>query len=134
MWTLTKSVLPQHTDYAGVMWHGAYVQWLEEARVEALQASGLGYAAMTAMGVDMPVVSLRLDFRHPLRHGDEVCVESCCPGQQGVRWPWVSSFVCTDRVVAEATVNLVMVRKGRVLRRVPAQLQEVMDQLVSQGL
>ena len=29
MFTLTKRVLPQHTDYAGVMWHGAYVQWLE---------------------------------------------------------------------------------------------------------
>ena len=52
MYTLTKRVLPHHTDYAGVMWHGAYVQWLEEARVEALQAAGLGYAAMTAMGVD----------------------------------------------------------------------------------
>ena len=74
MYTLTKRVLPQHTDYAGVMWHGAYVQWLEEARVEALQAAGLGYAAMTAMGVDMPVVSLHLDYRQPLRHGDEVCV------------------------------------------------------------
>ena len=60
MYTLTKRVLPQHTDYAGVMWHGAYVQWLEEARVEALQAAGLGYAVMTAMGVDMPVVSLAL--------------------------------------------------------------------------
>ena len=60
MFTLTKRVLPQHTDYAGVMWHGAYVQWLEEARVEALQAAGLGYAVMTAMGVDMPVVSLAL--------------------------------------------------------------------------
>ena len=28
----------------------------------------------------------------------------------------------------------VMVREGRVLRRVPAQLQEVMDQLVRQSL
>ena len=39
-----------------------------------------------------------------------------------------------DAVVAEASVNLVMVREGRVLRRVPAQLQEVMDQLVRQSL
>ena len=132
MWTLTKRVLPQHTDYAGVMWHGAYVQWLEEARVEALQAAGLGYAAMTAMGVDMPVVTLHLDYRHPLRHGDEVNLESRCAGQQGVRWLWASRFVCRDMVVAEAMVNLVMVLEGRVLRRVPAQLQEVMDQLVSQ--
>ena len=88
---------------------------------------------MTAMGVDMPVVSLHLDYRHPLRHGDEVCVESRCSGQQGVRWPWASRFVCRGKVAAEATVNLVMVREGRVLRRVPAQLQEVMAQLVRQS-
>ena len=37
-------------------------------------------------------------------------------------------------MVAEAMVNLMMVREGRVLRRVPAQLKEVMDQLVSQDL
>ena len=37
-WRLKKRVLPQHTDHAGVMWHGAYVAWLEEARVEALVA------------------------------------------------------------------------------------------------
>ncbi len=25
---------PHHTDYAGVVWHGTYVNWMEEARVE----------------------------------------------------------------------------------------------------
>ena len=37
-WCCSKRVLPQHTDHAGVLWHGAYVAWLEEARVEALDA------------------------------------------------------------------------------------------------
>ena len=133
-WTLEKRVLPQHTDYAGVMWHGAYVQWLEEARVEALHASGLGYAAMTEMGVEMPVVALHLDYRHPLQHGDEVCIESQCLAQQGVRWPWVSRFVRENKVVAEAKVELVMLRQGRVLRRVPTELRTVMDRLVGEGL
>ncbi len=27
---------PHHTDYAGVVWHGSYIIWLEEARVECL--------------------------------------------------------------------------------------------------
>ena len=113
---------------------GPMCSGLRKPGLRPLEAAGLGYAAMTAMGVDMPVVSLHLDYRQPLRHGDEVCVESRCPGQQGVRWPWISRFVCGDAVVAEASVNLVMVREGRVLRRVPAQLQEVMDQLVRQSL
>ena len=45
-WRLDKRVLPQHTDHGGVMWHGAYVGWLEEARVEALAAVGLPYRLM----------------------------------------------------------------------------------------
>ena len=63
-WRLQKRVLPQHTDHAGVMWHGAYVAWLEEARVEALVAAGLTYVEMTALGVEMPVVSLKINYRH----------------------------------------------------------------------
>ena len=29
-WVLVRRVLPQHTDHAGVMWHGSYVAWMEE--------------------------------------------------------------------------------------------------------
>ncbi|NEO28658.1 MAG: acyl-CoA thioesterase, partial [Kamptonema sp. SIO4C4] len=29
---------PHHTDYAGVVWHGSYISWLEEARVECLRS------------------------------------------------------------------------------------------------
>lgn len=27
-------VQPHHTDYAGIAWHGSYIAWMEEARVE----------------------------------------------------------------------------------------------------
>ena len=36
-WQIERTVLPQHTDHAGVMWHGSYLAWLEEARVDALR-------------------------------------------------------------------------------------------------
>ena len=29
-------VQPHHTDYAGVVWHGAYIAWMEEARIRML--------------------------------------------------------------------------------------------------
>ena len=86
-------MLPQHTDHAKVMWHGAYVAWLEEARVEALAGSGLDYAAMTEFGVEMPVVSLRIDYRRALMHGDFVTLESRCLERQGVCWPWSCRFL-----------------------------------------
>ena len=128
-WCLRKRVLPQHTDHAGVMWHGAYVAWLEEARVEALMAAGLSYAVMASEGLEMPVVSLRIDYRQALRHGDEVVLESRCEAKRGVRWPWATRFLVGDEVMAEAVVELVMLRRaekgGAVLRRVPPEMQTV---------
>ena len=49
-WVLQRRVLPQHTDHAGVMLHGAYLAWLEEARVEALAQAGLAYSDLSARG------------------------------------------------------------------------------------
>lgn len=128
-WRLQKRVLPQHTDHAGVMWHGAYVAWLEEARVEALVAAGLTYVEMTALGVEMPVVSLKINYRHALCHGDLVVLESISSCPVGVRWPWRCRMFCEGQLMADASVELVMVSGGRVLRRPPSHLQALMNRL-----
>ena len=128
-WNLIKTVLPQHTDHAGVMWHGAYVAWLEEARVEALASAGLDYAVMTGMGMEMPVVSLRLQYRRALRHGDCVTLESRCLPPSGVRWPWQCSLLVQQQVMAHAEVDLVLMGGGRVLRRPPEALTDVLRAL-----
>ena len=128
-WRMQKRVLPQHTDHAGVMWHGAYVAWLEEARVEALVAAGLTYADMTALGVEMPVVSLKINYRQALCHGDIVVLESSSSLPVGVRWPWRCQLLCNGQLMVDASVELVMVSEGRVLRRPPGYLQVVMNRL-----
>ena len=58
------------------MWHGAYLAWLEEARVEALQQAGLAYAELSAAGLELPVVSLSIQYRQALLHGDRVELRS----------------------------------------------------------
>ena len=128
-WTLEKRVLPQHTDYAGVMWHGAYVNWLEEARVEAHDAAGLRYAEMTASHIDMPVVSLKIEYRRALRHGDRIQLESVFGERAGVRWPWHSRFLMGGRLMAEAWIDLVMLHRGRVLRHPPESMAAALKRL-----
>ena len=129
-WCLRKRVLPQHTDHAGVVWHGTYINWLEESRVEALAAVGMTYAEMERHGIAMPVVSLRIDYRRSLRHGDVVQLESRCGSQRGVRWPWLTSLKRGQELMAEASIELVMLEgAGRVLRRPPSALASVMQRL-----
>ena len=132
-WTLVRRVLPQHTDHAGVMWHGSYVAWLEEGRVEALAQSGLAYAELAELGYEMPVVSMSIRYREGIRHGDRITLESCLLDSQGARFPWDCRFLRDGRLMAEAKVDLVLVRRDGdrmvVVRRVPEVLQSAMARL-----
>jgi acyl-CoA thioester hydrolase len=136
-WILERRVLPQHTDHAGVVWHGAYIAWLEEARVEALAAAGLAYSALSARGLELPVVSLRIDYRQALLHGEMVRIRSEVLPRQGVRLPWRTQFLRGDgeEVAAEAHVTLVLVDlsggpgRRRVLRQLPADLAAAVARL-----
>ncbi|MEO1003508.1 MAG: acyl-CoA thioesterase [Cyanobacteria bacterium J06638_7] len=141
-WLLQRRVLPQHTDHAGVMWHGAYLGWLEEARVEALAAVGVAYSDLSARGLELPVVGLAIDYRQALRHGDAVQVRSVVLPRRGVKLPWMSRmFAPSGQLAASARVDLVLVERaaataagggpaaGRVLRRWPQDLLRAMAAL-----
>ncbi len=135
-WTLQRRVLPQHTDHAGVMWHGAYVGWLEEARVEALAAVGLPYSQLSEAGLELPVVGLSIDYRQALLHGDQVELRSALEPRRGLKWPWRSWFVAANgTIAAEARVELVLVdlsggpAKRRLVRRIPERLAAALEAL-----
>ena len=115
-WRLRRRVLPQHTDHAGVMWHGAYLAWLEEARLEALAAVDLAYSELSARGLELPVVELTIHYLQPLRHGDEVDVISQVLPRQGLKLCWASQFITGEgesaRLAAKANVELVLVDRS----------------------
>ena len=125
-WKLIKRVLPQHTDHAGVMWHGSYISWLEEARIEALNQVGMTYMELSLKGYEMPVVSLEINYISALRHGEIVLLESKCLPRKGARWPWATKFVKEKVVVAEARVDLVLIKRSgkefRLMRKIPEQI------------
>jgi acyl-CoA thioester hydrolase len=136
-WCMRRRVLPQHTDLAGVMWHGAYVAWLEEARVEALAEVGLAYSDLAERGLSLPVVELAIVYRRPLRHGDVVQVCSQLLPPRGVRLPWASRFLDdAGRVAAEARVELVPLEtspqgeRQKVLRHLPGDLEQAIQALL----
>ncbi|MFN9623644.1 MAG: acyl-CoA thioesterase [Cyanobacteriota bacterium] len=137
-WRLHRRVLPQHTDHAGVMWHGAYLAWLEEARVEALLSAGLAYNVLSGRGLELPVVHLSITYRAPLMHGDQVEVRSLVLPRRGLRLPWRSWFLgAGDTLAAEALVELALVDfsagadQRRPLRHPPADLAAALTTLAS---
>tara|TARA_Y100001968_G_C19276905_1_gene677207 strand:+ start:108 stop:557 length:450 start_codon:yes stop_codon:yes gene_type:complete len=132
---LTKSVLPQHTDHAGVMWHGSYVSWLEEQRVDTLSRVGLDYAELSkSFHLEFSVISLQIDYKIALSHGDNVFLENTAIYKKGIRVIWETVFLDSDlREAAIAKVILVLVEKSdkgfKVVRNYPDFVQKGLDSI-----
>ena len=59
------------TDQMGVVWHGNYLKYFEDAREEMFRECGLPYSEIERAGVIMPIVETGLTYRRPARY-DEV--------------------------------------------------------------
>jgi acyl-CoA thioester hydrolase len=62
------------TDQMGVVWHGAYIAYFEDARTGALRALGHSYREIEATGVMMPVVEAGIAYHQPARYDDVLTV------------------------------------------------------------
>jgi acyl-CoA thioester hydrolase len=62
------------TDAMGVVHHGAYLPYLESARVEYLRSLGHPYAELRDEGIELPVIELALRYLRPVRFDDVVDV------------------------------------------------------------
>jgi acyl-CoA thioester hydrolase len=59
------------TDAMGIIHHGAYAAYLEEARVALLRQRGRPYGGVRDEGVDLAVLEVYVRYRRPI-HFDEV--------------------------------------------------------------
>lgn len=59
-------------DSMGIVWHGNYVKYLEDAREEFGKKYGLGYMDVyNHYGFMLPIVKLDIDYKNQLFYGDE---------------------------------------------------------------
>ena len=62
-------------DSMGIVWHGSYVAYFEDAREEFGQTFGLDYLTIVKQGFYVPLVKFDLSFKNPLTYGDTAIVE-----------------------------------------------------------
>jgi acyl-CoA thioester hydrolase len=70
-------LVPFHdVDLAGVVWHGHYMTYLENARWALMDRIGFGLDAMIASGFMWPVVGLQVKYVRAARYGDRLRVHA----------------------------------------------------------
>ncbi len=128
---------PHHTDYAGIVWHGAYLTWMEEARVECLRSIGIEFADLVALGCDLPVVELSLRYHIPVRLGASAVVQTRLTETRGVRIYWDYQIQSVDRQATFVTGRVTLVgvdrEKGKIMRKLPPSFQDALVKLVKKN-
>ena len=127
-------VQPYHTDYAGVVWHGTYVTWMETARVECLRSMGIDFAELVKLGCDLPVVELSIRYHRAIRLGETALVKTRMDEMTGVRMYWDCRIESPDTqqlyVTAKVTIVAVDPEKGKIMRQLPPTVKDVLVKLV----
>ena len=137
-WKLTKKVLPQHTDHAGVMWHGTYFNFLEEGRIDALNKVGMTYSDLSKKGYEIPVVSAQIKYRISFKHGEKILLTSKFNLVNKIRLNCKTLFLKVNGDIgAEALIELVLVRKEndsvKIVRVLPPEIKKIFL-LLQEGL
>ena len=127
VWRINKTVLPQHTDHAGVMWHGTYLNWLEEGRFDALSKVGINYFDLTKKGFELPLINASIKYILPLYLGDNITIESLFKIGKSPKIKINSKVINNSKKVSTiAEVNLVLVDKNNfsIIRKRPDFISE----------
>ncbi len=126
-------VYPHHTDYAGIVWHGTYVSWLEAARIEYLRSLGVEFSDLVALGCDLPVVEMSLRYHRALRMGLMAIVQTRMTELTGVRMLWDYKIQSPDAkelfITAQVTLVTVDREKGKIMRQLPPAVKDVFARL-----
>ncbi|MDR1886684.1 MAG: acyl-CoA thioesterase [Prevotellaceae bacterium] len=73
--TVRVKIRFSETDSMGVVWHGNYIRFFEDAREAFGIKYGIPYLDVYHNGYYTPIVSVNCEYKSPLKYGDEALVE-----------------------------------------------------------
>jgi acyl-CoA thioester hydrolase len=123
---------PHHTDYAGIVWHGSYLTWMEEARVEYLRFLGIEFADLVRMGCDLPVIEFSIRYHRPIHLGTKAIVKARIKKSDGVRLNFDYKIQSLDSMELFVTAQVTLVpidrEKRKIMRQIPLFLKDALPQ------
>ncbi len=73
----TQRVYYADTDAYGVVWHGAYLRWMEQGRVELCDKLGLDLVELKKNDIAIPVTNMNVRYKSSAKLDDRVVIETC---------------------------------------------------------
>ena len=118
---LPARVYYEDTDFSGVVYHGAYVKFLERGRTEYLRAAGVHHREMLVM--DEPIAftihKLNIIYHRPARIDDALEIRTTFYDSKGARLLADQSVWIDDQALVTAQVTAACINLSGRVRRMP---------------
>lgn len=62
-------------DSLGMVWHGNYIRYFEDAREKFSDLFQLSYLEVYNQGYITPIVHVNIDYKSPLKYGDKAYIK-----------------------------------------------------------
>jgi len=115
--TVERRVRFEECDPLGIVWHGRYPSYLEDARVAFGSRYGIGYMDFYNQGVATPIRKLHLDYFKPLSFEDPFTIEGILHWNEAARldFEFVLRNAQGEVTSTGYTVQMMMNREGEFL-------------------
>jgi acyl-CoA thioester hydrolase len=121
---LELQVRDYECDIQGIVNNAVYQNYLEHCRHKFLNYIGLDFAQLHKDGIDAVVIKAELDYKFPLRPGDDFLIRLVMSKQGRLRVIFHQEILrkADEKLMVNAKITAVLTRNGRPIS--PAILEE----------
>ena len=120
------------TDNYGVVWHGAYLRWMEMGRVDFCAQMGYTLKELENMDILLPVSKINIKYKSSAKLEDTVVIETEVAEYTGLTatFKQIIKSKETGKIFVSADVLIVAVHKDASLyRRIPEPLGSIFERV-----
>jgi acyl-CoA thioester hydrolase len=125
----SRQVRFEEVDSLGIVWHGRYASFFEDARVTLGDRYGIGYMDFHGNGVVTPIRKLHVDYFRPLRFKETFTIECIFHWTEAARLNM--EFILRNRAGETTTtgysVQMMLDLEGNILLAHPPFYREFLD-------
>ena len=128
----TQRVYYADTDAYGVVWHGAYLRWMEQGRVELCDKLGLDLVELKRNNIAIPVTNINVRYKSSAKLDDKVVIETWISKVS----PITVTFAQTIKNVKSGMLHIVaefetvaVNNEGKIYRRLPEVLKNAFEKV-----
>lgn len=130
-----QKVYYSDTDAYGVVWHGAYVRWLEMGRTDFGEKLGPNLLELQEQNIVLPVVNLNIRYKSSAKLNDKMLVETSVKKISSVSITFEQKISSkeTGKTFIEATVDVVAIdNNGKLYRKMPQILFDAFEKAMKE--